>query len=49
MKNRLRKTFEQLSAQVQDLITQIGGLVASALGPFVQLISGNFLNVLASH
>jgi len=42
------KTFEQLSAQVQDLITQIGGLVASALGPFIQLISGNFLNVLAS-
>lgn len=42
------KTFEQLSAKVQDLVTQIGGLVASALGPLVEFISGNFLNVLSS-
>lgn len=42
------RTFEQLSAAVVDLATQIGGIIASALGPFVQFLTGNFLNTLST-
>ena len=42
------KTFEQLSAKFLDLAQQIGGLVAGALGPVVEFITGNFLNTLSA-
>ena len=41
------KSFEQLSASVADIATQLGGLLAGALGPVVEFLTGNFLNTLS--
>jgi hypothetical protein len=41
------KSFEQLSAKIADLAQQVGGLIAGALGPVVDFITGNFLNTLS--
>ena len=42
------KTFEQLAAKLADFSQQLLGLVAGALGPLVDFITGNFLNTLAA-
>ena len=42
------KSFEQLAAKLADFAQQFLGLVAGALGPVVDFITGNFLNTLAA-
>jgi hypothetical protein len=41
-------SFERLSAQIADLGQQFGALLATALVPFADFISGNFANTLAA-